>query len=128
MRYRDGRAETGTDGVLGQPAAEVRRAGADTQRHPREGFKFIVDEKGSESARSVIALGDRRITALVIEDDSEELLVTLVKTVEAGLKIVLREVGAETDLPARIHRSVMIGRRQRNIVGRTIVVGDIAMI
>jgi hypothetical protein len=50
----------------------------------------------------MIGLGNWLRGLWLVEDHSEKLIVTLVKAVEAGLQIVLRDIGAETDLPTRI--------------------------
>src|SRR5258708_6466492 len=43
MRYRDGCAEAGTDGAIGDAAGEVCRTESGGEREPREGLEFLVE-------------------------------------------------------------------------------------
>ena len=81
----------------------MRRAHSGGERQPGKWFKFVVDEEGFQTARSGIALGEWWV-ATIVEDSREELIVVLVKAVEPCLKVVLREVGAETNLSACVGR------------------------
>jgi hypothetical protein len=67
-----------------------------------------------DATRSKIALAKWWV-ATIIEESREELVIVLVKAVKPRLKVVLRDVGAETNLPARVSGSVMIGRGGRKI-------------
>jgi hypothetical protein len=93
QRYTESRA----DGVPCHSAAEVRGSHSGGERQPGKWFEFVVDEKGFQTARSGITLGEWWV-ATIVEDSREELIVVLVKTVEPCLKVVPRNVGAETNL------------------------------
>src|ERR1700737_2136823 len=108
MRQRqcvtEARADRGFSLAPGEPGG----TNSSREGEPRRDMEFVVQKHRDQVARGMLDVTESRSTA-VMEDDAEELIVALVKAVESGLQIILREVGAEAHLPSGVGGASMLG-------------------
>ena len=101
-RNVQGSTEAGTDGIFGNPAAEVRGPHSGCQCQPGKRLEFIVEKERSQAAGDRVAFREGWRSGQIVVDEPKELAVVLPEAVKANLEIVLGDVRAEAYLAARI--------------------------
>src|SRR5690348_17349142 len=129
-RYSQRRPEARTDRIFRESAIprEMRRPDACCQCQPGKRFKAVIDKKSGQTTSGLLSVGKRRLATAVIENGAECLLIRLVKTVDARLKIVLPKIRVEACLPSGIRRTAVLIRRDWRVPGRTRIVRRVVVI
>ena len=107
---------------------ETRGAHAGRERQPGKGIEFVIDVEGFEIGGRALADGEGRISAAVIEDGAEGLVVALVEAEESNLQIVLLVVGGEGGLASDVGGGAVFRGGDGNVVGIAGVVAAVVVV
>ena len=96
---------------------ETGGAHAGGEREPGKGLELVIDVEGFEIGGGTLGIGEGWISAAVVEDGAEELVVALVEAEESSLQIVVFVVGGEGGLAADVGGGAVFGGGDGNVVG-----------
>ena len=138
LRNGEGGTEARADGGLGDGRlgrtcrkiafGETRGTHAGRERHPGKGIELVIDVEGLEIGVRGLADGEGRISAAVVEDGAEGLVVALVEAEESNLQIVLLVVGGEGSLASDVGGGAVFRGGDGNVVGIAGVVAAVVVV
>jgi hypothetical protein len=98
------------------------------EREPGKGIEFVIDVKRFEIGIGALADGEGWISAAVVEDGGEDLIVALVEAEESNLQIVLLVVGCEASLASGVGGGSVLRGGDRNVIGIAGVVAAVGVV